>query len=57
MRKQLQPTKKQTKPFFYTALTVCGVGINFGLIWLVAIALLPLIIWGTILTNPETPNE
>lgn len=57
MRKQLQPTKKQTKPFFYTALAVCGVGINFGLIWLVAIAFLPLIIWGTILTNPETPDE
>ena len=55
MRKQLQPTKQQTKPFFGVALTIFILGLPT--IWVSAIAFFPMVSWGLVLLDPEAPEN
>ena len=57
MRQLMQPSKKDTRPFFRIALGVMILGILTGQIWLFAISIFPVISWGGVLADPEAPEE
>lgn len=57
MRQLMQPSKKDTRPFFKVAVATMILGILTGQIWLFAISIFPVISWGGVLADPEAPED